>query len=135
AGVKRHRRRIVEIEDGDVPRALPGNDVLLRGDIRVAGPVMVDVILEHVRDDGDVRAVPERFELEARELEDDDVLAPKVIDLLDDRCPDVAAYDDAPRARCENALDEGGRRGLPLRPGDPDDRGRAEPEEEGHLRE
>jgi len=37
---------------------------------------MVDVVLEHVRDDGHLRAVPERFELEARELENDDVLAP-----------------------------------------------------------
>jgi len=38
AGVKGDRGRIVEIEDGDVPRTLPGNDVLLRGDVRVAGP-------------------------------------------------------------------------------------------------
>jgi len=35
--------------------------------------------------------VPERFELKARELENDDVLASKVVDFLDDRGADVPA--------------------------------------------
>ena len=66
AGVERHRRGIVEVQHRDVARPLPGDDVPLRGDVGVTGPVMVEVILENIGDDGDVRAVSERLELEAR---------------------------------------------------------------------
>ena len=91
------------------------------------------MVLEHVRDDGHVRAVPERFQLKARKLEDDDVLRAEVVDFLDDRGPDVAADDDAPRPLRKDAVDERRGGGLPLRAGDADDRRGGEPEEEGHL--
>src|SRR5437867_8843505 len=132
-GMQRDGGRIVEVEDRDVPRALPGHDVPLRRDVRVAGPVVVDVVLKDVRDDGHVRAVAEGLELKARELEHDDVLGAEVVDLLDDGGPDVAADHDAPRSEGEDALDERRRRRLALRAGDPDDGPPEESEEERHF--
>src|SRR3989338_4715349 len=75
------------------------------------------------------------LELEARELEDDQVVAPDTGQLLDRGAADVAADDPPPMSLLEDATDKRRGRGLPLRPGDPDDPGRAEAEEEPDLGE
>ena len=65
---------VVEIQHRDVTRALPGDDVLLRRDVRVTGAVVVEMVLEHVRHDRDLRAVRERLELKAGKLEHHEVV-------------------------------------------------------------
>src|SRR3989304_1861713 len=80
-------------------------------------------------------APSEGLELEARELEDDQVVAPDTGQLLYHGAADVAADDHPPRSLLEDATDKRRGRGLPLRPGDPDDPGRAEAEEEPDLGE
>ena len=128
------RRGIVEVEDRDVARPLPGDDVALRRDVCVARPVVVEMVLEDVRHDRDMRAVADRLELEAGELQNDDVLRAEPIELLDDRRADVPAHDDPPCAAREYAVEQRRGRRLPLRAGDAHDRRRAEPEEQPHLR-
>src|SRR5207237_55758 len=83
-----------------------GDDVSLGRDIRVARAVVVEMILEDVRDDRDLRAPPECLELEARELQDDDVVGAETVDLLDDRRADVATDKDAPPPERQDARDE-----------------------------
>ena len=65
AGVHGHGGGVVEIEDRDVARALPGHDVLLGRDVRVARAMVIEVVLKDIGDDRDVRAVRERLQLEA----------------------------------------------------------------------
>ena len=80
-----------------------------------------------------MRAVPEGLELEARELEHDDVVPREPVDLLDDRMSDVAPHEHRARPEREHALDQRCGRCLSLGAGDPDDRRRTQAEEERHL--
>ena len=126
---------IVEIHDRDVARSLPREDVPLCRDVALTRAVVVEMVLAHIRHDRDVGAHAERLELKARELEEHDVALCEPVELLDDGAADVASGDHAARTALQDALEHGGGRGLPLRPGDADDRRRAEAEEETHLGE
>ena len=125
---------VIQIENGDVPRLLVAENILLGGHIFRHVLVHVQMIGRQIRHHGNVRALPHGHELEAAQLQHGVVLRTHFIRLTQKRVSDVAAHVDGLSGGLQQLGDDGGGGGLPVRAGDGDERAGADGEKHLHLR-
>ena len=128
------RAVVVCVEERDVVRRLVLEHAQLGVGVVAIRAVPVDVVLAEVEQHGDTRAEGrDVFELEARQLGDDERVAGRLAGHGGKGVADIAAHRHGHARVAHDGADELGGRGLAVGPRDPDDRVGQKAEGELHL--
>jgi hypothetical protein len=124
------RPGVVGVEDCPVRRRLVVEDLALGRPVLLHGWVAVQVVRRDVCDQGNVRAPAQRLELKAGKLHHHPARRAHLLELAQQRPPDVAAHEHVAPGGAEDLAFQSGGGALAGRAGDAQDRRRAQGEEQ-----